>query len=39
MKILNLCSFDLAGGAARAAYRTHQCMLSLDLDSQLLVQQ
>jgi glycosyltransferase involved in cell wall biosynthesis len=38
MKVLHLSTFDLAGGAARAAYRIHQAMLGIDLDSQLLVQ-
>jgi glycosyltransferase involved in cell wall biosynthesis len=38
MKILHLSAFDLAGGAARAAYRIHQGMCSIGLDSQLMVQ-
>jgi glycosyltransferase involved in cell wall biosynthesis len=38
MKVLNLSAFDLAGGAARAAYRIHQGLLGIDLDSQLVVQ-
>ena len=38
MKVLHLSTFDLAGGAARAAYRIHQGMLGIDVDSQLLVQ-
>jgi glycosyltransferase involved in cell wall biosynthesis len=38
MKVLHLSTFDLAGGAARAAYRIHQAMLGIDIDSQLLVQ-
>ena len=38
MKVLNLSTFDLAGGAARAAYRIHQGLRSIDIDSQFLVQ-
>lgn len=38
MKVLHLSTFDLAGGAARAAYRIHQAMLRINIDSQLLVQ-
>jgi glycosyltransferase involved in cell wall biosynthesis len=38
MKIVNLSSFDLAGGAARSAYRMHQGLLNIDIDSLLLVQ-
>jgi len=38
MKVLHLSTFDLAGGAARAAYRIHQAMLGINIDSQLLVQ-
>ena len=38
IKVLHLSAFDLAGGAARAAYRIHQAMLGIDIDSQLLVQ-
>jgi glycosyltransferase involved in cell wall biosynthesis len=38
MKILHLSAFDLVGGAARAAYRIHQGMCSIGLDSQLMVQ-
>jgi glycosyltransferase involved in cell wall biosynthesis len=38
MKVVNLSSFDLAGGAARAAYRMHQGLLNIDIESLLLVQ-
>lgn len=38
MKVLHLSAFDLAGGAARAAYRIHQAMLGINIDSKLLVQ-
>jgi glycosyltransferase involved in cell wall biosynthesis len=38
MKVLHLSTFDLAGGAARAAYRIHQGLLGIDIDSQLVVQ-
>ena len=38
MKVLILSFSDLAGGAARAAYRLHQGLLAADVDSQMLVQ-
>jgi hypothetical protein len=38
MKVLHLSTFDLAGGAARAAYRIHQGLLRFDIDSQMVVQ-
>jgi glycosyltransferase involved in cell wall biosynthesis len=38
MKVLHLSAFDLVGGAARAAYRIHQGLLGIDIDSQLIVQ-
>jgi glycosyltransferase involved in cell wall biosynthesis len=38
MKVLHFSTFDIAGGAARAAYRIHQAMLGINIDSQLLVQ-
>jgi glycosyltransferase involved in cell wall biosynthesis len=38
IKVLHLSSFDLSGGAARAAYRIHQGMQSLGINSQLIVQ-
>ena len=38
MKVLHLSSFDLVGGAARAAYRTHQGLRIAGVDSQMLVQ-
>ncbi|AFY96799.1 glycosyltransferase family 4 protein [Chamaesiphon minutus] len=38
MKVLHLSTFDLVGGAARAAYRTHQAMLGINIDSKLIVQ-
>ncbi len=37
MKILHLSTFDTAGGAARAAYRLHQGLRNIDVDSQMLV--
>lgn len=39
MKSLILSTFDTSGGAARACYRLHQGLKSLDTDSQMLVQQ
>ena len=38
MKILNLSTYDLQGGAARAAYRLHQGLRSIELDSWMIVQ-
>lgn len=37
MKVLHLSTSDLDGGAARAAYRLHQGLKSLDVTSQMLV--
>ena len=39
MKVLLLSTFDIRGGAARAAYRLHQGLRSLDIDSKMLVQE
>ncbi|NEQ87691.1 MAG: glycosyl transferase, partial [Moorea sp. SIO2I5] len=39
MKTLIVSSFDISGGAARAAYRLHQGFQSINLDSQILVQE
>ena len=38
MKITHLSTYDLFGGAARAAYRIHQGLLSVGIDSKFLVQ-
>jgi hypothetical protein len=38
MKVLHLSAFDLVGGSARATYRIHQGIRSIDIDSQLVVQ-
>ena len=38
MKILNINTSDISGGAARAAYRLHQGLKLIGLDSQMLVQ-
>jgi glycosyltransferase involved in cell wall biosynthesis len=38
MKILIVNTSDVDGGAARAAYRLHQALLSNNIDSQMLVQ-
>lgn len=38
MKILIVNTSDIDGGAARAAYRLHQSLLSNNIDSQMLVQ-
>ena len=38
MKILIVNTSDINGGAARAAYRLHQALLSQQVDSQMLVQ-
>jgi glycosyltransferase involved in cell wall biosynthesis len=39
MKVLHLSTHDLDGGAARAAYRLHQGLKAIGLNSQMLVQQ
>ncbi|BAY34693.1 putative glucosyltransferase [Nostoc carneum NIES-2107] len=38
MKSLILSTFDINGGAARAAYRLHQGLRKINIDSQMLVQ-
>jgi glycosyltransferase involved in cell wall biosynthesis len=38
MKILHISTRDLVGGAARAAYRLHQGLQSINVNSQILVQ-
>ena len=38
MKILIVNTFDIRGGAARAAYRLHRALLDAGVDSQMLVQ-
>lgn len=38
VKVLHLSSFDLVGGAARAAHRIHQGLLRIGTPSQMLVQ-
>ena len=38
MKILHLSTFDIIGGAARAAYRLHEGLQSVGADSKMLVQ-
>ena len=38
MKILHLNTSDINGGAARAAYRLHQGLRNIGIDSQMLVQ-
>lgn len=38
IKVLHLSSFDIVGGAARAAYRLHQSLKMAGMDSQMLVQ-
>jgi len=39
MKILLVNTYDIDGGAARAAYRLHEALLASGIDSQMLVQQ
>ncbi|MCF7820266.1 MAG: glycosyltransferase family 4 protein [Candidatus Pacebacteria bacterium] len=39
MKIINLNTNDIRGGAARAAYRIHKGLLNKNIDSEMLVQQ
>lgn len=38
MKILHINTFDIEGGAARAVYRLHKALLSIGIDSLMLVQ-
>ncbi len=38
MKILIVNTYDIQGGAARAAYRLHRALLNENIDSQMLVQ-
>jgi len=38
MKILHINTYDISGGAARAAYRLHQGLRQINLDSKMLVQ-
>lgn len=38
IKVLHLSSFDMAGGAARAAYRIHEVLQKAGMDSHMLVQ-
>ena len=38
MKVLLCSSSDIGGGAARSAYRLHQGLQDLQVDSQILVQ-
>lgn len=37
MKILSVCTSDISGGAARAAYRIHQGVRKLDVESRMFV--
>lgn len=39
MNVLLLSTYDIAGGAARAAYRLHQGLQSIGVNSQMLVQE
>lgn len=39
MKVLLLSTCDIRGGAARAAYRLHQGLRSLSIDSRMFVQE
>ena len=39
LKILNVCFSDIQGGAPIACYRLHQSLLSVGVDSKILVQQ
>ena len=38
MKILHVSTYDIEGGAARAAYRLHKSLLQIGVDSKMLVQ-
>jgi glycosyltransferase involved in cell wall biosynthesis len=37
MKVLHLSTHDIAGGASRAAYRVHRCLLKMGVDSRMYV--
>ena len=37
MKILIVNAYDIAGGAARAAYRLHRALIDSDVNSEMLV--
>jgi glycosyltransferase involved in cell wall biosynthesis len=37
MKILHLSTYDLTGGAARAAYRVHRCLVRYGMQSEMFV--
>jgi hypothetical protein len=39
LKVIHICHTDVVGGASRAAYRIHQCMLDADIDSEMWVNQ
>ena len=39
LKILHVCFSDIQGGAAIACYRLHQSLVSIGVDSKVLVQQ
>ncbi|GGC06855.1 glycosyl transferase [Marinobacterium zhoushanense] len=38
MKVLHVSTYDIYGGAARAAYRLHEALLNENVDSKILVQ-
>lgn len=37
MRVAQICSFDITGGAARAAYRIHRGVLNAGVDSTMIV--
>ena len=39
LKVIHICYSDLVGGASRAAYRIHQCLLEASVDSEMWVNQ
>lgn len=36
MKVLHICTYDIEGGAARAAYRIHESLLSVGIESWII---
>ena len=37
LKVIHICHSDIVGGASRAAYRIHRCLLDADIDSEMWV--
>ena len=39
LKVIHICHTDIVGGASRAAYRIHKCLIDSDIDSEMWVNQ